>query len=440
MRASLIALLAVAAACAGAGSTPSRPVGTVRPPVVRGEDRDGDVLSTLLDVDLAARRGHAVVDLVPAADGTAGLDVRGLVVDRVEASPEQVAYGLEDGVLVLRSARGAAPLSVAIDYAFSLRSSLDGATPNGLTMTWPDHCGNIFPCDPDPIDGTRFGLRLTGLPPGAVAVYPREIAADVPAFMLAWAVGPFTYRELGRTSAGTRVGVYYHQGEEAAAAAGTAHLLAAFDWLEATYGPYRFGDDVASVSAAWGESAYGGMEHHPYWHVASRDLDVEEIHIHEAAHGWMGNGVRIECWEDLVLSEGTTSYLTARAIAAVAGEDRAAETWAAYERRLARAQARERQRIAWPRTCGAVDVERDLFTGIVYMKGAFFFRALEGRVGAAALDRALAAFYRAHQGRAASMADLLATVRDETGYDPSACVEAWLRSEPIPPLGPCPAP
>lgn len=50
---------------------------------------------------------------------------------------------------------------------------------------------------------------------------------------------------------------------------GGAHLRQVFDWLETTYGEYLFGDEVGSVSVAWGPGAYGGMEHHPYWHVAS---------------------------------------------------------------------------------------------------------------------------------------------------------------------------
>jgi aminopeptidase N len=34
--------------------------------------------------------------------------------------------------------------------------------------------------------------------------------------------------------------------------------------------------------------------------------------VHEAAHGWFGDGVRLRCWEDFVLSEGTASHLDAR--------------------------------------------------------------------------------------------------------------------------------
>jgi aminopeptidase N len=180
------------------------------------------------------------------------------------------------------------------------------------------------------------------------------------------------------------------------------------------------------------------MEHHPYWHVASDDLDVEAIHVHEAIHGWFGNGVRLRCWEDFVVSEGTTSYLTVRVLTEVAGEEVGTRLWSEYRGRLLRAQERCSQRIAWPSGCGLADVERDLFTGITYMKGAFFLRAVSLRTGEEALDRALAAFYAEHVGGAAGMEELLEAIRRHTGFDPSACAAAWLRREELPPWGPCP--
>ena len=121
------------------------------------------------------------------------------------------------------------------------------------------------------------------------------------------------------------------------------------------------------------------------------------------------------------------------------GAAEAERTWAGYRQRLDSAQASERLRIAWPDSCGAVDIIDDgLFSSIPYMKGAFFFRALEGRVGREALDAVLAAFYREHRGGAAGMEDLLDAVAAATGYDPTACAQEWLRSEAIPAMDVCP--
>ena len=95
--------------------------------------------------------------------------------------------------------------------------------------------------------------------------------------------------------------------------------------------------------------------------------------------------------------------------------------------------------LVWPQSCGQVDVLKDkLFGPAPYIRGALFYRAVALHVGADKLDQSLGAFYKAHKNEAAGMADMLATLKTETGYDPSACAERWLRSTTLPTPGPCP--
>jgi aminopeptidase N len=332
-----------------------------------------------------------------------------------------------------------APLALTIEYRYQDHGGFQGASPAGYTLLWPYHCGNLFPCKSDPADGLRFDLALSGVEPGKVALFPATIAADAPSYMIAWAVGDYTHLDLGATAAGTRVGAWHLPGTAAATTAGTAHLRQVVDWLERTLGPYPYGDEVASVEVAWGPGAYGGMEHHPLWHVASAAMGDPETHAHEAAHGWFGNGIRIACWEDFVLSEGAVSYLAARALAEVAGSEVGDQIWSSYQGRLDRLQSSAANKIAWPEGCGDIDILIDgLFGTAPYMKGAFFFRALEERVGAAALDAALAGFFAERGGQAARMQDLLDRIQADTGYDPGPCALAWLRSESVPAGSSCP--
>ena len=215
----------------------------------------------------------------------------------------------------------------------------------------------------------------------------------------------------------------------------TANCTPAFDWLEKTIGPYRFGTKVGSVSVKWGPGAYGGMEHHPLWHVSSGSLASEVTNVHEAAHGWFGDGIRIECWEDFVLSEGTVSYLAARALEVVAPSV-GAQAWTEYESELSGINGTSP---VWPQSCGAIDVLDDnLYTNAPYMRGAMFYRAIAQKVGADLVDQALAAFYAAHGGKTGRMTDMLETIKTVTGYDPTACADAWLKSTTIPTPGPCP--
>ncbi|HEY0093183.1 MAG TPA: M1 family aminopeptidase, partial [Archangium sp.] len=204
-------------------------------------------------------------------------------------------------------------------------------------------------------------------------------------------------------------------------------------FFEQKYGAYTFGGKVGSVSANWGAGAYGGMEHHPYWHVASGAMDDKLVHQHEAAHGWYGNGVRIQCWEDFVLSEGTAEYLTARSVRATEGVEAEEQVWLGWKGELERAVARGDTQALPDGTCNAIDIlNHPLWSNIPYKKGAFFYRALEKQIGTGAMDRVLAGFYQSHVGGTARMQQLLELVKSETGYDPQPLADTWLRGLGVP--------
>jgi aminopeptidase N len=245
--------------------------------------------------------------------------------------------------------------------------------------------------------------------------------------MLAWAVGKYTKRDLGTTTDGTKISTYWLPNGQTAALAGTKHLTAAFDWFEQHLGPYSFGHEVAAVSVVWGEGMYGGMEHHPFFHVAKDAMNDEVTHVHEAAHGWFGDGVRLRCWEDFVLSEGTVSYLAVRALGQVAGATKEAAVWAEYKDELDAAIA-EGGAPAWPTGCNKIDILKDkLFTNLPYMQGAFFYKEVAAKVGADQLDHVISNFYNAHKNQPASMQQMIDAIKAETGFDPSPIAEARLR-------------
>jgi aminopeptidase N len=293
----------------------------------------------------------------------------------------------------------------------------------------------VFPCHSSPADGTTFTLDVTNVPAGKTAVFPATIPSEAPSYQVAWSIDAYTELPLGTTTAGTQLSVWHRATEATSATSGTVHLRDAFDWLERTIGPYKFGPKAGTVSTGWGPGAFGGMEHHPYWHVGSAALGDIETNIHEAAHGWFGGGVRIQCWEDFVLSEGTVTYLAGRALDAVAPAV-GAQIWTSYEQDLAAIDANAK---VWPATCNAIDILKDkLFTRAPYMRGAFFYRAVALKVGADKLDEAIAAFYAAHATKPATMASMLTTIAQVTGYDPTTCADMWLRSTTKPAVGACP--
>ncbi len=384
------------------------------------------ISATELAFDVSTFAASAKLTFEPSTAAGATLEVGDLVIDSITL----------DGAAVLSQAdttrktidlgidASEAPITVEIAFHYKNHPGFTGANANGFTLLWPYYCGNLFPCHSQPSDGTAMTLALTGVPAGKVAVYPTMIT-EAPSYQVAWSIDAYTELPIGTTSAGTQISAWYRPTELAAAQAGTANLVAAFNWFETTIGPYRFGNKVATVSVKWGPGQYGGMEHHPMWHVSTSALGDEETNVHEAAHGWFGDGIRIECWEDFVLSEGAVSYLAGRALDVVAPTE-GAGVWSGYATELSGIPGTAK---VWPQSCNSIDILKDnLFSNAPYMRGAFFYRAVALKVGATKLDEALHSFYMAHAGKAAHMADMLDTIKAVTGYDPTTCADMWLKS------------
>ena len=411
-------------------------------PLVPLQDWTRDILSTGLTVDLTSKTATASITLAASESLGASFEIGDLTIDSVTDN----GVALPHNVVAAASGNGneidlgvpstGADATIDFSYHFNYHDDQDGADDHGYTLLWPYYCGNLFPCKSTPVDGTTFTLALSGVPDGQTAIFPTSIPADAPSYQIAWSIDAYVQTELGTTTAGTKVSVFNRAADAAHAMAGTAHLVAAFDWFEKTLGPYRFGNDVGTVSVHWNGGAYGGMEHHPYWHVGSDSLSDEDTNVHESAHGWFGDGIRIGCWEDFVLSEGTVSYLAGRALDVVAPTVGAA-AWNEYASELAGISPTDP---VWPTGCNQIDILKDnLFTDAPYMRGAFFYRAVALKIGAEQLDSALAAYYAAHAGGTGTMDDMLTTIKSVTGFDPTTCANMWMRSTTIPAIGACPS-
>jgi hypothetical protein len=389
----------------------------------KGDGASGvNVAETQLDVNIADKTAVATIEL--ERNGNVALEVGGLTITDVTDNRGHRRHKILNGKLLVSNVYG--PL--VITYSFTQHSMADGLLPGGSTVVWPYFCGNLFPCHSQPSDGTKFTLALDGIPSGKTAVYPEAIESDAPPYMIAWAVGAYTRAELGTTAAGTKITVDWLPNGETAARSGTKNLVKVFDWYEKTLGPYAFGKQAGAVSVVWGEGLYGGMEHHPLWHVAKAAMGDEVTQAHEAAHGWFGDGVRLKCWEDFVLSEGTVSYLSARALT-VAAPAMEAKIWADYKDELDSAIA-EGGAPAWPRSCGQIDIIKDkLFTNLPYMQGAFFYKDVAARIGVDVLDGVIGRFYQKYKNKPASMQDMIDAIKTDTGFDPTAIAEERLRKQ-----------
>lgn len=411
-------------------------------PFVAPEPSEGlarDVLSTHLQLNVTTMEGTATIEVVGSTNTGLSFEIGDLDVTSVKLGTHTLKFAIDDtsvdgGALKKRRLdigvpSGNVDQTVTIAYKFSAKEAFDGWMPNAnLSFLWPYFCSNLYPCHSNPADGTKFELEVEGVPQGQTAVYPASIPFDAPTYMPAIAIGDYSYTKLGMTSKGTEVGYWSLPAEASGGVAeATAKLTDIFDWYETNIGEYKFGKKVATVDAHWGPGAYGGMEHHPFFHVASDAFGDENVHAHEAAHGWFGNGVRLKCWEDFVLSEGTVTYLAARATEVVRGKTAGDKVWADYRKALDSGISKGDTQ-AWPQTCGVIDILTDpLWSTIPYYKGAFFYKRVADAITPAKLDAVLAKFYATYAGKAASMSDMIALIKVEAGYDPTALVDKYLK-------------
>lgn len=439
---SILSLVAVWAGCASpeAASESSTAAGKADGHGAQECPAAADRTLAATDLTLNAESGRATAVIRLDLQGCRGVELLmdGLTVDEVrDGEGEPLDWGLASratdagnfDVLVVPDAFDV----LVVDYAFDVdHSDSTEIIDVYSTLSWPHKCGRIMPCHTSPVDGLRLSVAVEGLLEGEVAVTTPALETEAASYMAAVAIGPYERLDIGTSASGIDVFAWWlpilGEGRAEAISTAMAPVVPSLDWLETHLGAYRFGKSLGAVEVDWGEGAdLGGMEHHPYWHVDDGTMTDIETQVHELIHGWYGNGVRIACWEDFILSEGVTSYLTARVIGQVLGAPAEATVWADYgkdKRSWATAEAWRED------TCTLFTVDgTDIWSLAPYRRGAFFLKAVAEAVGADVLDAALGSFYERNVGQAARFIDLLNHIEAETGFDaPGLARETLLTS------------
>ncbi len=181
------------------------------------------------------------------------------------------------------------------------------------------------------------GIRFTyeakvHVPPGLMAVMsarnPQEKSADgnysfrmdqrIPAYLLALAVGDFTFKSLDK-----RTGVYAENVTIAKAVNEFADLPKMLNAAEKLYGPYAWEQyDVIVLPPSF---PFGGMENPRITFatptILAGDRSLTALIAHELAHSWSGNLVTNATWNDFWMNEGFTVYFESRIMEALYGKD-----------------------------------------------------------------------------------------------------------------------
>jgi leukotriene-A4 hydrolase len=262
---------------------------------------------------------------------------------------------------------------------------------------------------PAPLNVVMSGERLPPdiMPAGAThRTFRFRMDKPVPPYLIAIAAGDIDFRELG-----PRTGVWAEPALLDAAAYETADTEKMVTAAEKLYGPYRWGRyDMIVLPPAF---PYGGMENPVMTFLTptfiAGDRSLNGLVAHELAHSWSGNLVTNANWADSWLNEGTTSYFENRIIEALYGTKRAQQeaalSFADMEAVLADKDVRA-QETALHLPDGVAGPEAG-HSGIIYDKGAAFFRTVETIAGRERFDAWLRQWFDNHAFQPATSAMLV---------------------------------
>jgi leukotriene A-4 hydrolase/aminopeptidase len=152
----------------------------------------------------------------------------------------------------------------------------------------------------------------------AEGIYKFKMDQPIPAYLLALAVGDFSFKSLD-----ARTGVYAEDVTLDKAVYEFADLPKMLDAAEKLYGPYAWEQyDVIVLPPSF---PFGGMENPRITFatptILAGDRSLTALIAHELAHSWSGNLVTNATWNDFWMNEGFTVYFESRIMESLYGKD-----------------------------------------------------------------------------------------------------------------------
>lgn len=373
-----------------------------------------------LEVDFTNKSIYGVArhEMENMGADTAVFDIKGLEIIRVTIGEKgkeintDYVIGQDDEIL-------GAPLSVKIDsnatkvniyYKTTAKSEaldwLDPILTSGkkhpylytqgqaiLTRTW-------IPCQDSPSNRITYSADVK-VPNDLMALmsaknptkktedgnYHFEMKQPIPAYLIALAVGDLTYKKLGKNC-----GVYTEPSMIKKVAWEFSDLQKMIAAAEGIYGKYEWEQyDVIVLPYSF---PYGGMEN-PRLTFANPtliagDKSLVTVIAHELAHSWSGNLVTNATWDDFWLNEGFTVYFENRIMESLSGKE-ISDILAQIEFQELEAEIEEINSGDHPEdtylklALNGRDPD-DGMTQVAYVKGAFFLKTLEEKVGREKFD------------------------------------------------------
>ena len=342
--------------------------------------------------------------------------------------------------LELASPIGPGPATISIRYQGNLEeTAIVGAYRNKIGEDWyafttftPIDARRAFPC----FDELRFKtpweisihikrkdkafsnarqLSETDEPNGMKLV-KFATTEPLPAEVVAFCVGPFDVFEGAPAGHGTPIRVITPKGQRDRAKLAAQATVDVLPRLEAYTGiPYPFGklDQVAVPEFKFGAVENPGLITYKAIELLQSPVDneaekarlVRSLQAHEIGHQWFGDMVTQASWDDVWLSEGFATWLSAKVmdqeqpparklLASVIAREKIMATDAGPKTRPVRLEMHNRK-----------DID-NVYSQIVYEKGAAILVMLDGWLGEDRVRDGLREYLKAHKFGNATTADL----------------------------------
>ena len=224
--------------------------------------------------------------------------------------------------------------------------------------------------------------------------YHFEMQQPIPAYLIALAVGDLEYVSLGN-----KCGVYAEPQLAKSAAYEFEDVPKMMEAAEELYGDYQWDQyDIVLLPYSF---PFGGMEN-PRLTFANPtllagDQSLVSVIAHELAHSWSGNLVTNATWNDFWLNEGFTVYFENRIMEKLYGKE-IANILALIEFQDLTLALEDMTQGEHPEDTH-LKLELDHrnpdegMTDIAYVKGAYFLRTLEQKVGRDKMDAFLEKYF-----------------------------------------------
>ncbi|MEG8947569.1 M1 family metallopeptidase [Rosettibacter firmus] len=163
--------------------------------------------------------------------------------------------------------------------------------------------------------------------------------------------------------------------------------------FEKLFGPYPFIKEKYAVAEfLW---PYGAMEHQTITGIGSKFITgkkfFQDMYIHELSHHWWGNAVSPKTWKDIWLNEGFATYSEALYWEYQAGKSALISTMKSKSIKF---------------LSGTLyNPENNLFSNLVYNKGAWVLHMLRREVGDSLFFKILRTYFETYKYKNASTKD-----------------------------------